>query len=294
MGTLRTIASIVVVPLLLGITAVAVYLSIHNSWNLDIVIVCTLVFVLLYLHLFEKLTPLKLQWMGNREEAKPDTFHFLLLTLVSILGDFAALSLTLHLHSLLEIEWEFWNNLSFVPAYIVANLLGEFIPYWYHRISHIGNEESWLSYFLWRIHSVHHIPTKMNWRKTAWMHPLNSFVNAFTKIFPLLFIGFSYDILFAVGMTSIVVSYLSHANIYARTWLLDYIIITPRVHHFHHSTKQEEAKNYANVIPFWDLLLGTYFNNGQEVDQVGVIEGNKDAYPSTRDFGEQMRFPFHT
>ena len=56
------------------------------------------------------------------------------------------------------------------------------------------------------MHSIHHLPRNMNWRKTNWMHPINTFMNTFTKMFPLLFIGFSKDIVFAVGMTNLVVS----------------------------------------------------------------------------------------
>lgn len=60
---------------------------------------------------------------------------------------------------------------------------------------------------------------------------------------------------------------------------MDYIIITPRIHHFHHSTKLEEAKNYGTIIPFWDLLLGTYYNRKGEVEDVGIVKDDPCHIP---------------
>ena len=63
------------------------------------------------------------------------------------------------------------------------------------------------------------------------MHPANTFINTFTKMFPILALGMDRDVMFGVAVTSLVISYVSHANIDARTGWLDYVIATPRVHH---------------------------------------------------------------
>jgi sterol desaturase/sphingolipid hydroxylase (fatty acid hydroxylase superfamily) len=292
MRVVKRLASFVVTPLLLVTMAIGLFLSIHNRWDFDLVIACTLVLTVLYVHVFENIIPVKPQWGMVGEDLAPDIFHFIALIFFSVLGNIAALSLTLHLHGWLGMELGFWNQFAFIPLFIVASVIGEFIPYWYHRISHIADIHSPVSLLLWRMHSIHHLPRNMNWRKTNWMHPINTFLNTFTKMFPLLFIGFSKDIVFAVGMTNLAVSYLSHANILAYTGVLDYVIATPRVHHFHHSTKMAEAKNYANVLPLWDLVFGTYFNNRKEVDTVGLAEGTESEYPAISAFGKQMQFPF--
>ena len=52
---------------------------------------------------------------------------------------------------------------------------------------------------------------------------------------------------------------MSHANVDARTGWLDYLIATPHVHHFHHSLRPEEARNYGTNVMIWDLLFGTYY-----------------------------------
>lgn len=279
------------IPLLLLLSGGLIFLTIHNAWNYDVTIVGILVLVLAYLYVLEKIIPLKPAWRARPDELPPDISHFLSASICSALGKFAALSLVLHLHDSLNMELAFWREMTFLPAFVIANLIGELIPYWYHRFSHVADERIPLSVFLWRIHVIHHIPPKLNWLKTNWMHPANLFLNTFTKLFPVQFLGFSKEIVFAVGITNIVVAYISHANVSARTGFLDYVIATPRVHHFHHSMKMEEAKNYANVLPFWDLVFGTYFNNGKAVEEVGV-SGNREDYPALDRFWQQMRFPF--
>jgi sterol desaturase/sphingolipid hydroxylase (fatty acid hydroxylase superfamily) len=268
------------------------HMSIRNGWNFDLAIAGILILVLAYLHALERIIPLKQAWQAEQHDLKPDVSHFISASIFSAIGKFAALSLVLHLHDFLDMEAAFWQEMHFLPAFIIANLIGEFIPYWYHRISHVADERIPFSVFLWRIHAIHHIPPKLNWLKTNWMHPVNLFLNSFTKLFPVQFLGFSKEIVFAVGITNIVVAYISHANVSTRTGFLDYVIATPRVHHFHHSMKMEEAKNYANVMPFWDLVFGTYFNNGRAVDEVGVAAGPEDNYPELDRFWRQVQFPF--
>ena len=163
---------------------------------------------------------------------------------------------------------------------------GEFLPYWYHRLSH-GNRP-----FLWRVHAIHHITPRLNSLKGSWMHPLNTFLNAFTKMLPVLILGFSAETLVAVSVFSLVIGYLSHANIDARTGWLDYLIATPHIHHFHHSVRPEEARNYGTNVMIWDLLFGTYFNARRRVDEVGVRTSPGYVYPRLDSVSHQLRFPF--
>lgn len=184
----------------------------------------------------------------------------------------------------------FWDNFSFVTNLIIANLIGEFFPYLYHRVSHVGRTRSIVSLFLWKVHAIHYLPATMNWFKTNWMHPVNMLINSFLKLTPLFLLGFSERIVFCVGLLHMVVAYLSHANIRTKASVWDYIIVIPHLHHFHHSTKLEEAKNYGNILPFWDIVFGTYYNNRHSVENVGVV--NRHNYPKERLYLKQLIFPF--
>ena len=115
MRVVKRLASFVVTLLLLVIMAIGLFLSIHNRWDFDLVIACTLVFTVIYVHVFENIIPVKPQWGMVGEDLAPDILHFIALIFFSVLGNIAALSLTLHLHGWLGMELGFWNQFAFIP-----------------------------------------------------------------------------------------------------------------------------------------------------------------------------------
>lgn len=282
----------VVVPTLLILTGIFGYLAIQNNWNFEIVAYSVFLFTLIYIIILERVIPLRKDWKPNKQSLWTDIKHFIFSTAIfDALGKMYALSLIIYIQQSFFVTTDFWDSLPFLTTYILANLIGEFLPYLYHRVSHKGNINSYSSLLLWKIHSIHHLPKSMNWLKTNWIHPINMFLNTFLKMAPLLFLGFNEEIIFLVGITHVVVAYISHANIKTKTGFLDYLVVTPKVHHFHHSEKIEEAKNFGNILPFWDLLFGTYYNRKGEVEEVGVFEGSKTRYPKSKEYFKQLLFP---
>lgn len=286
--------SYTVVPLLLIITGTAIYLAIKEAWNKELMIYGIFLFTFLYIQLFERIIPLKKNWAYNTSGLLTDLKHLIFSAAIfDALAKAAAIAFILFVHQFLSIEIVFWDNFHFIVSFIVANIIGELLPYLYHRVSHKGNVNSALSMFLWKTHAIHHLPTTMNWFKTNWIHPFNIFLNTFLKVSPLLLLGFSQDIIFAVAVTHVIIAYLSHANIKAKTGVLDYLIVTPQVHHFHHSKKFDEAKNYGSIIPFWDLIFGTFYNRKGEVEEIGVIENADISYPANESYLTQLTFPLN-
>ena len=283
---MRALLRIAAAPILLVIAGTAVALAISGGWSREVLLAGTLVFTLAYLTLFELLVPLEPSWHLRREDAWPDVAHLVLVNAFSGIGAVAALSVILRLHQAAGLEYAFWRDVPLAAQAVVAMIVGEFLPYWYHRLSH-GNH-----LFLWRVHAIHHITPRLNSLKGSWMHPLNTFVNAFTKMLPVLALGFSEETLVVVSVFSLVIGYLSHANIDARTGFLDYLIATPHVHHFHHSLRPEEARNYGVNVMLWDLLFGTYFNAPRRVSEVGVQPAPGSRYPRLNSVLQQLRFPF--
>jgi len=285
--------SAVAIPTLLIVTGVIGYLTIMKKWNFEISSYAIFFFALFYILFLERIIPLREDWKSSKGIIWTDIKHFIFsAALFDALGKMLALSLVLYLQKTIFTTSEFWSGLPLIATYFIANLIGEFLPYWYHRISHKGNPNSYLSLFLWKVHSIHHIPTEINWFKTNWIHPINIFLNTFLKVTPLLLLGFSEEIIFLVGITQVVIAYISHANIRTKKSFWDYLIVTPQLHHFHHSKKLEEAKNFGNVFPFWDLLFGTYYNRKGRVKEVGVMENNKTKYPKNNKFIKQILYPF--
>jgi sterol desaturase/sphingolipid hydroxylase (fatty acid hydroxylase superfamily) len=283
---MRALLRLAAAPLLLAAAGTAVALAIRGGWNREALLAGTLVFTLAYLTFMERLIPLEPSWRVRREDAWPDLAHLILVNAFSGVGAVAALSLTLWLQQAAGLESSFWRDVPIALQAVVAMIVGEFLPYWYHRFSH-GNHP-----FFWRVHAIHHITPRLNSLKGSWMHPLNTFLNAFTKMLPVLVLGFSEETLVAVAVFGLVIGYLSHANIDARTGFLDYLIATPHVHHFHHSVRPEEARNYGTNVLLWDLLFGTYFNARGRVREVGVQPSPDSAYPPLNCVSHQLRFPF--
>lgn len=288
----QKIISSVVVPTLLILTGTFSYLSLRYNWNFEITSYSIFLFTLIYILIFERIIPLKNEWQPIKSIIWADIKHLIFsVSLFDALGKMLALSLVVFIQKNFFSSLDFWNALPFGLTYIIANLIGEFLPYLYHRISHKGNKNSYLSLFLWKIHSIHHLPTSMNWFKTNWIHPINMFLNTLLKMTPILFLGFNREIIFLVGVTHIVIAYISHANIQTKKSFMDYLIVTPQIHHFHHSVKMEEAKNFGNIFPFWDLLFGTYYNRKGTVEEVGVLKESEINYPKDKAYFKQLIFP---
>ena len=287
--------SLFAVPFLLMSTAIFSYLTLINKWNFEIASYAIFFFTLLYILVLERVIPLKRKWTPQKNSLWTDIKHLIFSTAIfDAFGKTLALSITIYVRENSFTLFNFWDTLPFWTCYIIANLIGDLLPYLYHRISHKGNSNSYLSLLLWKIHSIHHLPTSLNWFKTNWIHPINMFLNTFLKMAPILLLGFSKEVIFLVGITHTVIAYISHANIQTRKSFWDYLIVTPQIHHFHHSTDLEEAKNFSNIFPFWDLLFGTYYNRKGAVKEVGVMKSSKINYPEHLAYYKQLVFPITT
>jgi sterol desaturase/sphingolipid hydroxylase (fatty acid hydroxylase superfamily) len=291
----QKITSLIAVPLVLVLVGIISYLTILNDWSFEITSFSIFLFTLGYILFLENIIPLKQSWKPEKKLLWANIKHFIFSTAIfDALGKMSALALVIYIQKHFFTTAGFWDSIPFIATYAIANLIGEFFPYVYHRVSHKGDTNSYLSLFLWKIHSIHHLPTSLNWFKTNWIHPINMFLNTLLKITPIMLLGFSEEIIFLVGIAHVVVAYISHANIQTKKSFLDYIIVTPQVHHFHHSIKMEEAKNFGNIFPFWDLLFGTYYNRKGSVEKVGVMENPYQKYPAYKNYLKQIMFPLTT
>ncbi|MBT8233660.1 MAG: hypothetical protein HKO66_15285 [Saprospiraceae bacterium] len=68
----KRIYSILAVPLLLSIVTLVTYLSIKYQWHYDIVIGITLIIVMSYIFICEKIIPSKVYWLEKPEDLKTD------------------------------------------------------------------------------------------------------------------------------------------------------------------------------------------------------------------------------
>jgi sterol desaturase/sphingolipid hydroxylase (fatty acid hydroxylase superfamily) len=140
-----------------------------------------------------------------------------------------------------------------VLCYLVV---ADFGHYWIHRLMH--------SKLLWRVHKWHHAPNYMYWlmgvRATV---PQQVLVNM-PYIVAYSFVDLSpWWMALAIGAGHAVQNDWMHLNVTWRSSWLEWLIVTPRYHHIHHSDRPEHyMANLAALFTIWDRIFGTYADPG--------------------------------
>jgi len=138
--------------------------------------------------------------------------------------------------------------LQFLLAVLAADLAQAVLHRAYHNLP-----------WLWRFHAVHHSTRRMDWLAGSRMHLLEILLTRSVVLMPLVLLGFApaainaYVIL--VGLQAV----LAHANLRLDFGWLEYLLVTPRYHHWHHARQAEYVDaNYAIHLPLVDMLMGTF------------------------------------
>jgi lathosterol oxidase len=169
---------------------------------------------------------------------------------------------------------------QFLLAVFCADLAQALLHRAYHK-------SSWL----WRFHSVHHSSRNMDWLAGSRVHIVEILLTRSVVLMPLVLLGFSaqavnsYIIL--VGLQAV----LAHANLRINFGWLEYLIVTPRYHHWHHARDEQYVDaNYAIHLPLIDMLMGTFRRptSGRWPPEYGVNE--LQSVP--RGFWPQTWMPF--
>ena len=128
---------------------------------------------------------------------------------------------------------------------------------------------SWLTHylnhkipFLWAIHRVHHVDTRLDVSSTVRFHPLEFVFTTPVALAGVVAIGVPPLPLLIYELMDASVTVFSHANVRLPWWIdrpLRLVIVTPDVHRLHHSSYQPETdSNYGAVLTIWDRVMGTY------------------------------------
>jgi sterol desaturase/sphingolipid hydroxylase (fatty acid hydroxylase superfamily) len=128
-------------------------------------------------------------------------------------------------------------------------VIGDFIGYWTHRWFH--------SRRLWKFHAIHHSSEDLDWLSAVRLHPINDWVSRWIQASALIVLGF------APAAVAVYVPFLTfyaifvHANVGLSFGRL---VASPKFHRWHHTSEDEGLdKNFAGLLPFIDVLFGTYY-----------------------------------
>lgn len=173
-------------------------------------------------------------------------------------------------------------SLPYLAQVFLAVLVADLFQYTVHRLFHsVG--------YLWRFHAVHHSTRVMDWLAGSRLHLVDVLVTRMAVFLPLFALGFSMEVLYAYVSIVATHAVLNHTNTRLPFGPLEYLIVTPRIHHWHHSTDPAaHNKNYAVHFPWIDRLLGTYHAPaGRWPEAVGLDDAR---FPLG--FLRQLTYPF--
>ncbi|MGH9816546.1 MAG: sterol desaturase family protein [Candidatus Acidiferrales bacterium] len=172
--------------------------------------------------------------------------------------------------------------LPFVVQFVAILFVSDFSEYWIHRWMH---RVPWL----WRFHAIHHSIEKMDWLAASRLHLVDIVIVRAVTFIPLFILGFANGPVFAYLVFVSFHAIFIHANVNFRFGWLDWLIATPRFHHWHHSAQPEAIdKNFAVHLPLLDRLFGTLLlPRGNAWPSHYGIAGN----PVPEGYLQQMAYP---
>jgi len=174
------------------------------------------------------------------------------------------------------------SSLPYVAQVFLAVLIADLFQYGTHRLFHSVP-------YLWRFHAVHHSTRSMDWLAGSRLHVIDVIATRMMVYLPLYVLGFDQGVL--VSYVAIVATHavMNHTNTRLPYGPLEHLIVSPRIHHWHHSTEERaHNKNYAVHFPWIDKLFGTYYApRGEWPEAVGLDDA---AFPVG--YVRQLLYPF--
>jgi sterol desaturase/sphingolipid hydroxylase (fatty acid hydroxylase superfamily) len=145
-------------------------------------------------------------------------------------------------------------------------LLADFLGYWFHRWLH--------SAYLWRFHSFHHSPTKVNWLSGLRATPIHLLI----VLSPAAIAGavflteFGTWPMWAFVTFDILNQHFCHSSIrLPKVQHLERILVTPRMHFVHHNPDPRYTNsNYGLYLSVWDHLFNTYVD-AEKIETKGQL-----------------------
>ena len=167
--------------------------------------------------------------------------------------------------------------LQFIEMVAAVDLM----TYWIHRAFH---KVPWL----WSFHAIHHSSQRLDWLAGSRMHPVDVVVTRAIAFLPVFVLGFAPAALYAYLVFISFHAVFIHANLRWRLPGIRWIVSTPAYHHWHHTSDEEGIdKNFASILPLWDVLFGTAHLPDHWPKRYGTV-----AFQPPEGYLAQLAYPF--
>ncbi len=144
------------------------------------------------------------------------------------------------------------QSLSLWAQFLIAVFFADLAQALLHRVYH---KLPWL----WKFHAVHHSSRQMDWLAGSRVHLVEILLTRSAVLLPLVLLGFAPAAVNAYVILVGIQAVLAHANLRINFGWLEYVLVTPRYHHWHHARELDYIDvNYAIHLPLVDMLMGTF------------------------------------
>ena len=144
------------------------------------------------------------------------------------------------------------GRLPWLLQFFLAVLVADLAEYFIHRAFHAVP-------FLWRFHAIHHSSKALDWLAGSRSHLVDDVVVRAFILVPMMF-AFPHDIIVAYLFFVTLHATWTHSNFRPSIRWLEPFLISPRFHHWHHTSQKEAIdKNFAIHFPWIDKLFGTHY-----------------------------------
>jgi sterol desaturase/sphingolipid hydroxylase (fatty acid hydroxylase superfamily) len=224
----------------------------------------------------EWVLPFRRAWRPSLKDRKTDVVY---LALVQIALP-SALSIAAVTWAAGRVGMPLWpRGLPVAAQFLIMLTLADFLRYGLHAACHRFEP-------LWRIHAVHHAPTKLYAQNVGRFHPVERTLQFALETLPFVALGVDPQVLSLYAVFHSLHGFFQHANVDVRLGLLNFVVSGPELHRWHHSERPSESNhNYANHLAVWDLLFGTFFL--PRTWHVGEVGLQNHSYP--QGFSAQLR-----
>src|SRR5205814_832405 len=144
-----------------------------------------------------------------------------------------------------------WLSLPSLALWIATFLLMDYAYWWWHWANHMIP-------FLWRFHNVHHTDLDLDVSTAFRFHFGELLFSVFYRsaAVALIGVGPTLALVFEVSVEAATEFHHSNWRLPARgERILNYLIVTPRMHGIHHSIVERETNsNWSTIFSWWDRL----------------------------------------
>jgi len=131
-------------------------------------------------------------------------------------------------------------------------LVADLFQYWLHRAMHELPA-------LWAIHAVHHSADELDALAGSRVHLAETLLTRTVLASMFYLLGFTLPAILLFGALIAVQATLLHVRGRLSYGWLDRVIVSPKFHHWHHSSDREALDtNYAGTFAFLDRVFGSY------------------------------------